>query len=240
MVRILDDTVVDVAALPRGDLERMAAAGDDVLECYRVLQKGGANIVGEILKGQGKFFEWNHYPDGDVYDGETHAQYYYHAHRPEDGEHGHFHTFVRAKGMPSGVNPVPYDGEEEWPKGDDRLSHLVAISMDPYGFPIRLFTTNRWVTGENWYAAADARLMLDRFLMDHAYPSWPVNRWISAMFGLYRPYMEVLLDTRDEVIAAWREAHPDRDVFEDRELEVTSVLPISVDDHLGKVRQALA
>jgi hypothetical protein len=111
--------------------------------------------------------------------------------------------------------------------------------MDPYGFPIRLFTNERWVTGENWYAAAEARLMLDRFLMDHAYPSWPVNRWISAMFGLYRPYMEVLLDTRDEVIAAWRDGHPDRDVFEDRELEIASVLPISVDDHLGRVRQAL-
>ena len=239
-VRKFDDSAVDVAALSRERLEAMAAAGDEIHECYRVLAKGGANIVGELLKGQGKFYEWNHYPDGDVYDGETHAQYYYHSHRSAENEHGHFHTFLRAKGMPPGVRPVPYGGTEEWPKGDERLSHLVAVSMDSHGFPIRLFTTNRWVTGENWYPAADVRAMLERFLIDHAFPSWPVNRWISAMVGLYRPYIEILLDARDEGVEQWREERPDDDVFEDRELEIVSALPISVDDMVAKVRKAIA
>lgn len=35
-------------------LKRMADAGAQIVECYRVLQKGGLNIVGEVLKGQGK------------------------------------------------------------------------------------------------------------------------------------------------------------------------------------------
>ncbi len=167
----------------------MLAAGEEILECYRVLRKTGDNVVGEVLRDQGKFYEWNHYPNGDVYDSETHAQYFYHAHPTElrGGEHGHFHTFLRAKGMPPGTAPVPNDGDTEWPAGDDALSHIVGIAMDSKGYPIGLFTANRWVTGETWYAARDVRAMLDRFVIDPARPSWPVNRWITAMLRLFRP-----------------------------------------------------
>jgi hypothetical protein len=70
--------------------------------------------------------------------------------------------------------------------------------MDAYGWPIGLFTTNRWVTNQTWYSAADTIRMLDRFLIDHAYPSWPVNRWISAMFRLFRPQIVELLERRDQ------------------------------------------
>ena len=72
-----------VADLPRVQLEAMAEAGAQVLECYRVLMKTDANIVGEVLREPDEFFEWDHYPEGDVYDFETHSQYYYHAHPPE-------------------------------------------------------------------------------------------------------------------------------------------------------------
>ena len=154
----------------------MLAAGEEVTECLRVLAKADLNIVGECLKNQGTFYEFDHYPEGDVYDEETHAQYYYHAHRGVAGEHGHFHTFVRAKGMPDKLIPVAYDGDVEWPQGDDVLSHLVAVSMDRYGLPLGLFTTNRWVTGENWFTAQDTIRLLDAFIIDHAHPSWPVNR----------------------------------------------------------------
>jgi len=225
--------------LDRETLETMLAAGEEVIDCHRVLAKVGANIVGEVLKDQGTFYELNHYPAGDVYDRETHAQYYYHAHRGMDGEHGHFHTFLRAKGMPEGVAPVPYDGKETWPSGDDGLSHLIAISMDRYGFPLGLFAVNRWVTAEAWYAAGDVIRMADRFEMDHAWPSWPVNRWITAMFRLFRPEIRALLLHRDEVVARWRSAHPDVDVFEDRDLEVTGALRVSVDERIAGIRRLL-
>ena len=52
--------------LSRPQLERMADAGAQIIECYRVLQKGGLNIVGEVLKGQGEFYELEHYPKDDV------------------------------------------------------------------------------------------------------------------------------------------------------------------------------
>lgn len=93
--------------LSRMQLERMADAGVQIVECYRVLQKGGLNIVGEVLKGQGEFYELEHYPKDDVFDRETNSQYYYHAHRAGTNENGHFHTFLRQPGIPAGISPVP-------------------------------------------------------------------------------------------------------------------------------------
>ena len=58
-----------------------------------VLAKTGDNVVSEVLRGVETFYEWEHYPPDDVYDRETHAQFYYHAHPPGErsfAEHGHF------------------------------------------------------------------------------------------------------------------------------------------------------
>jgi hypothetical protein len=228
-----------LAALPRTELQTMLAAGEEMLECRRVLRKAELNIVSEVLKGQGAFVEFEHYPHDDVFDADTHSQYYYHAHRGLAGEHGHFHTFVRPGGMPAGMRPIEYIGEQPWPQGADALSHLIAISMDAWGEPLGLFTSNRWVTDEAWYAAADVARLLDVFRIDHASPSWPVNRWISALFTLFRPQAEWLLRERDRVIARWSAEHPGHDVFEDRELDITSSLPISVDAQVTSVREAL-
>jgi hypothetical protein len=228
----------DFAGLPRATLDTMLAAGDEINECLRVLEKADLNLVGEVLRGHGTFYEYDHYPPGDVYDHETHAQYYYHAHRGLAGEHGHFHTFVRALGMPHGVTPVAYSGTEAWPSGDEALAHLIAISMDAYGRPIGLFTVNRWVAADAWYPAEDVIRMLDRFAIDHAYPSWPVNRWLGAMLRFFRPQIEALLRTRDEAVARWAAAHPDVDAFEDRGLEVPSALAVTLEDQFERLRAA--
>jgi Domain of unknown function (DUF6969) len=224
--------------LPRETLEGMAEAGAQIFECYRLLAKHGENIVGEVLKGQGTFYEYDHCPAGDVYDPETHSQYYYHAHRK--GEHGHFHTFLREQGMPSGLRPIEQTRAAFMEERDDKLSHLIAISMNRAGLPIALFTTNRWVTADNWYVADDVIAMLDTFRMDMAYPSLPANIWINNMFSLFRPQIEELIRMRDAKIAEWIETHPDQDVFEDRELGVTSVRKISVERQLGRIHKALA
>lgn len=214
----------------------MRAAGQEVFECYRVLEKGGLNVVGEVLKGQGDFVEMEHYPRDDVFDTETHGQYYYHAHRGSDLEHGHFHTFMRAGGMPAGVAPLDYpQASEPWPRDDDAICHLVAIAMDAWGYPTGLFCVNRWVTDEAWYPAEAVIAMLDRFAVDHAFPNWAVNRWITAFLRLYRPHIEALIRHRDQVIAAWQQTYPDRDVFEDRALEITGYLPVAVDELLQQL-----
>jgi len=232
-----------LAALPRAELEAMAEAGAEIVEIYRVLAKTGDNVVSELLRNAGTFYEWDHYPPGDVYDAETFAQYYYHAHPTAqrfDGEHGHFHTFLRPGGMPEGIKPAPVARESLPADPDDRLSHLIAIAMTPQGLPFRLFTVNRWVTGETWYAAEDVIAMLDRFVVDHARPSWPTNRWIGAMMRLFRPQIVELIRARDRTIAAWREQRNPPDVFEDRDLEIASQFEVSVTDQIHTLGRLLA
>ena len=232
---------VDWAAMPLVDLEEMRDAGERIRECYRVLAMTNDNIVGELLKGVETFYEWNHYPDGDVYDNESHSQYYYHAHPAEErpGEHGHFHTFLRPKGMPAGIVPAEVPDYEAPEDPDDALTHLIAISMDPKGFPVKLFTTNRWVTGEVWYAAEDVCRLLPYFAIEHAQPSWPVNIWITNMLVLFRPQIRDLILARDVAIGKWGRDHPSGDIFEDRDLEVTSDLPLDVDRQIEAVDRAI-
>ncbi len=221
----------------REQLGSMATAGEQVLECYRVLQKSSSNVVAEILRGQGEFFELDHYPKGDVHDSETHSQFYCHSHR--EGERGHFHIFLREKGMPKDCRPVEQSEADFMKERDDKLSHLIAISMNHAGFPIGLFTTNRWITADNWYTADDVIKMLDRFEMDLAWPSWPVNIWITAMLRLFRPQIEELVEERDASVADWQKKHPDDDVFEDRGCDITSTRRISVAAQIKRVNQAL-
>lgn len=219
-------------------LERQAEAAAEVVNCIRVLEKSGSNLVAEVLEGR-EFIEYDHYPPDDVYDPETHAQYYFHAHPQTRGawnDYGHFHTFLRPRGMPQDVHPFPVSDAAT---GDDALSHLIAISMNREGRPVRLFTTNRWVTAETWYTAPDVIRMLDRFTIDLSRPSWPLNRWISAMFILYRDEIETLVRQRDGAIGDWMRDHPGEDVFEDRALEATSGMAIDLDKKLADIRRKL-
>ncbi len=230
--------MVDFAAIDRETLEVMGESGRMVVECHRVLAKTGDNVVGEVLRDQGTFYEYDHYPKGDVFDPGSNAQFYYHAHRGD--EHGHFHTFLREAGMDGAMLPIEQSDAEFMHERDDTLSHVIAISMESRGQPIGLFTTNRWVTADTWYAAADVKLMLDRFEIDLAHPSWPVNTWITAMLRLFRPQILELVDARDRAVAEWREGHPGIDVFEDRDLGITSQCEISIDDQIAAVEAALA
>ncbi len=232
----------DLATLSKQELETLAEAGREIVEIHRVLTKTGDNVVGELLRGHETFYEWDHYPPGDVYDRETHGQFYYHAHPADqrfEQEHGHFHTFIRPKGMPPGVKPAPVPGFKPPKDPNDALSHLIAISMTGAGLPFRLFTVNRWVTGECWYRAADVAVLLDYFKVDIARPSWPTNRWVSAMVRLFKPQILELLDVRDRTVEDWQRAHSDRDVFEDRELEITSYMEIDVEAQARAVGAAL-
>jgi hypothetical protein len=233
------DVAAGLARQPRPRLLAMAEAAAVIEDSYRVLSKAGTNIVAQCLAHQGTFYELDHYPKGDVYDAEFHTQYYYHAHRPESGEHGHFHTFVRAAAIPPDARPVPYSGSAKRPMDKDALAHLVAISMDRAGFPIGLFTTNRWVTDETFYPAGDVINMLGRFKIDHTFPCLAVNRWITAMVTPFRPQIEALVSARDETIAHWAAANPGRDVYENRKLEIASMVDIDAVKQIAAVRYML-
>jgi hypothetical protein len=228
--------------IPHGTLETMLRAGREALDWRRILAKSGDNLVGEVLKHEAPFYVLDHYPKGDVFDAESHAQWYYHAHDKKErpGEHGHFHTFLRGGGMPGGVAPAPLPDFNPTTHKHDLVCHLIAIAMDRGGWPIGLFTTNRWVTGETWYTADDVTAMLAGFDVGMSKPSWPVNRWLTQMLVLFRPQIEALLQARDERLRAWQRDHPEvENAFEDRRLEVTSQTPISVEAQVAALERAL-
>ena len=232
-------SAIEFDRVPLRQLKRMAFAADDVLEALRVFGNAGTNPVAQVLAHQGAFVESDHYPKGDVYDDHSASQYYYHAHRADSGEHGHFHTFIRAKGIPAAVKPARYCGPAERPLGEDAICHLIAISMNRAGLPTGLFTTNRWVTGETFYSARHVIHLLARFDIDHTYPCLATNRWISGLIQLFRPQIELLLVERDAAILEWQQRHPDADVFEDRDLEITSQLRVDIDEQVARVDEAL-
>jgi hypothetical protein len=209
----------------------------------------------------GEVEPWRRYPDGEAYDPVSHAQYFFHHHelaappptamsgddKPREGlvEAGHFHLFLRAEGMPRGVAPLyfpeqvvanaptPPQAAPMRRGGGDRVAHLVAVAVDAAGEPVRLFTTNRWVTGETWYRAADVARMLERFAPAATGASPLLDRWLGALLRLFRADIHRLLERRDEAVAKWRWQWPRRgNPLEDQRLEVTSHCTIDLDARL--------
>ena len=247
-------------SLPRSSPE--IAVLDDgpeaaALEIARVetsLARSGRTVLDLLTDA---FAAGTHYPDGEIWDDVTHAQYFYHAH-PEGGrvagEHGHFHTFLGHSRMPKGVaplmlpemaiNPGAVGGEgrgvgtHRSPRDRGVVSHLVALTLDPAGRPISLFTTNRWVTGETWFRADDVARMLPCFRFAGEGSAAPLSRWLCAVLALLRPQIVELLQARDAKIMDWRrrrsrQAH----VFDDRRLEIPSARRV---DFAAELTKALA
>ena len=228
--------------LGRPQLADLAAAADEIRLCLRVLDATGDDIVHEILGPAPQVAAWEHHPPGDAFDSASHAQFYYHCHPEAERpfpEHGHFHLFLRPLGMPPGIAPAPLAGLVP-PAGDnDALSHLVAISMDHRGQAARLFTTNRWVTGETWYKAGDVCRMLDRFAVRPGPPYPLIARWLTAMARLFGGEIRRLLRARDSVVAEWAAREPTANVHENRALDVTSFMEIDVPARSAAVDRAL-
>ena len=256
--------------------ERETAAAATLRECREALAVRGTTVIREATVTReapvigdaggggaadtaGDIVEWRHYPEGEVYDPASNAQYFYHRHpRPapanpaetpgERVEHGHFHLFLRGGGMPAGITPLllpeftvanapaPRQSAPLKRGGSDEVCHLVALAVDRRGEPIRLFTTNRWVTGETWYRADDVIAMLERFRVRGDHPSALLNRWVGALVQLFQPEIARLLRERDTAILEqrWRRRG---NVLEDVRLEITSSLDIDLDARLAQVEE---
>jgi hypothetical protein len=232
----------NLSLLPRDRLEEMHDAAAIALECQSVLQKSGMSVISEVLRGQGDFVIWERYPKGDIFDAETHSHYFYHSHTPDEmteGENGHFHIFVRPEGIMPDLKPWDLPGATVPVEPGARFVHLGALSVDAFGNPIRLFTTNRWVTDETFYRAEDVIALIGSFRIGLAHPNWAVNQWLNAMVTLYRPQLEALLRRRDEVIVDWAARHSDADVLEDRRLQNTSETVVDMAAQIAAIEAAL-
>ena len=59
------------------------------------------------------------------------------------------------------------------------------------------------------------------------------------MIQLFRPQIEDLILKRDTALAEWETTHPGENVYEDEELELPSLLDISVEKQIKEVTRAL-
>jgi len=139
--------------------------------------------IPQVLMGQDRIFrEWQHYPSHDLVDVATGYEVYYHAHKVDemsDMEHGHFHLFKRS------------------PTQADQFMHLIAIALDQKGLPVRLFTTNQWVTGEAMGSAELLRDALVHFKIETGNSLDILASWIQSLITLYRDEIEQLIEERD-------------------------------------------
>jgi hypothetical protein len=168
-------------------------AVQDLLHAHAWYAQRGQSLASAALAGARSFVRWLHYPRNDVDDAAHGSRFFYHAHEPHEmlaHEHGHFHVFARLTDR--AVNPAR-----------SGYAHLVGISMDPQGAPLRLFTTNQWVTGEDWFDAVDLASAVQRFRVETPGRLAPVARWLTAMVQCYASDMVRLLVQRDAQLQAF-------------------------------------
>jgi hypothetical protein len=169
-------------------LGSLRQAGQAIRDCYQEAADADGHLLDGVLGGSSvpDFEEETRYPQPDgVRDAESGCSAYYHSHL--DGEHGHFHLFIRASHIPEGLGT-------HGPDGPDAHIHLLAISLDPFGLPSRLFTVNRSVSGGSDCTAPVMCRLLDLFCLASAVPEVPrVARWLHAMLELFRSDIEKLI-----------------------------------------------
>ena len=227
-----------------------AEAAATIRRCRAELAACGGSIVREATGGAAAIEAWRHYPAGDAYDPLTHLQYFFHRHAAAAGprppwpqEGGHFHLFLGGEGIPAGISPLVFadsavagDAPQSAPLRRGRraeVCHLIAIAVDGAGDPIGLFTTNRWVTGETWYRAADVIRLIEQMRGDALRPAPLLDRWIKALVRLFATDIARLIERRDRAILDWRWRRPRRNAFEDPQLEITSHVAIDLDKRLA-------
>lgn len=189
--------------------QRMLGYASQVLQAQQQMTTSkGKNLLHYTLKKKRKHIQMSHYPKGDRIDRTTGAQYFYHCHREnyESHEHGHFHCFLRYKQIPKDIKPAPLDDWNIY--FDNPMTHLVAIAMNQFGLPIRLFSVNRWVTSEVWYEAKHLPRFIKRYKMTlQDDPYWQVlDKWVEGMLHLFAPQIAWLQQAGDRKILQHKES----------------------------------
>lgn len=168
-------------------LDLTIAAKDSLIRCLLEMADAETNPVLELIDLNKPLEENKKYPPDLLQFNHTGWRAYYHCHPASragnhrfQGEHGHFHLFVRTQTEP-----------ETW-------SHLVALSIDPMGQPLGWFTVNHWVTGETWESSRD----LVKYLLNIPYDSQSrlVECWLLSLLALSHDLVDVVLHERDKVI----------------------------------------
>lgn len=204
-----------------------------LIQIQSTYQNLGDQSIVHLLVGDKTIQEWEHYPKGDVKDCRHHTQYFYHCHAGNDGdrvaEHGHLHIFFRKPIMPAAIKPEVVSQKYADSNGEkDNLTHIVSIAMNEFGFPSAFFTVNHWVVLGAWYDAETIASLLDQFVVDSQNPKYAVvDNWLTHMICLFKDNIIELLYQRDQVIAQHAKQDGRENVYYDKSLEITSILPLA-------------
>ena len=179
-----------------GEVAGAVQAARDSVAAFSDATATSGSLIQSWIQGR-EVVEYEHYPPDDIVDRRRGSQFYYHAHRDGDLEHGHVHLFwhATASGRRRRIRGVKASWTRTAP------SHLLAISLDARGLPVGLFTVNRWVTDGHWFDAATTLALVERFALQLEGEHAASARWITAFVRFYRPRIEALLGQRDRRLA---------------------------------------
>ncbi|MFK5913668.1 MAG: hypothetical protein QM484_04765 [Woeseiaceae bacterium] len=193
------------------------AARESLTACILEMAEAETNPVLEILDFREPLVENKKYPPELLQFNQLGWRSYYHCHPASragnhrfEGEHGHFHIFVRTQNDP-----------EKW-------SHLVALSMNNMGQPLGWFTVNHWVTGETWVDVD----MLCKYLKIIPYDNPGLNkiveRWLLSLLAISRDKVEIVLYERDKVLLQEQQANKEIDIKKNKDIYLLSEIPINL------------
>lgn len=208
----------------------MLAAADRLFESLDRLAALGRPPLVAFLDGR-PFVQWEHYPEGDLFDPDSGVLVFYHAHAPDDrdaAENGHFHCFVARARLRRRAKPLARGA-----RGERALCHVAGVSVDAEGVPRELFTTSQPVTGEWFYPAEAVTTILPAFaqLADDAPPA---AQWLASIVTLFEPEIARLLRERDARLCGTAGGA----VNQENAPEILSSAPIDIDarlEALGKL-----
>ena len=222
-IRISPDELLK--ALRRSPAPALREALESTLRRLQGDARNGRGLLTEVLGQADAFVEWEHYPPRDAVDPRSGFRFYYHAHeaaRRAADEHGHFHVFATRARV----------------RGDEpSYVHLFAISVDARGMPTRVFTTNRWVTGEHWQSAPTVLSALRRLDLSGARPR-RVAGWVQDMARLFAPQIEAVIRERDLRIAERARRQPLQQLLEDRRTHIVSQCAVDLARQFECLEQA--
>lgn len=180
---------------------------DELVSLLTDLQRTGRSVV--TLARAGQLVEPGPLPPTrlGVFDPLSRWHVYYHAHGGAGDEAGHFHTLRRFA---------------------DHAVHVVGISINHKGWPQALFTVNVWCVGEDYEPAANIKGYARRFRVDSRAGDPQLIRFMNLVFRAFLPEIEWLQDEKVCALAAHHARYPDRNPFQDRSLEITSRVELSL------------
>lgn len=230
--------------------EKMIARATQHLQAHQqMMQWNGPHEFmlqhsGHEAEQEGFVSDW-HYPKGDRIDFDSGGQYFYHCHREnmETEEHGHFHVFIRQKGWPKSWSLAPIPERKLYL--DNPMTHIVAIGLNRYAQPIRLFMVNRWVSRETWFEAEKMKRIIKRYDLSSVKnerpktgdqdPKWQVmDQWVEHLVHLFAPQIQWLYEQRDmQMKKHVAHAMPDENPYLNHSIEELASIDISLEQQIA-------